>query len=571
MSIPRPEYPRPDLVRKEWLNLNGSWDFAFDFGASGRERELEWTHKIIVPFCPESELSGIGYRDFMNCVWYRRTFQVPESWRDRRVILHFGAVDYQAEVWLNGCSIGTHRGGYSSFSFEITDYLQEGENTVVVCAEDDTRRQLQPRGKQSARFQSHGCDYTRITGIWQTVWLEAVPRTHLASLKLMPDLKNGRIHISGQLDSGEGKITAKAYFKGSKVAEETILAGRHFQFSMTLNEVHPWEPGNPNLYDLELEVEGEDGSSDHVSSYFGLRDISWHDGLRINGKKVFMRLVLDQGYYPDGLYTAPSDEELKADILRAMEMGFNGARLHQKVFEPRFLYWADKLGYLLWGEHGSWGLSLDKPEALRIFLPEWREIMKRDQNHPAIIGWCPLNETRPGPHRGHQQEFVRAVWEFTKEFDPTRPVIDTSGYTHVATDMYDVHDYDQDPESFSQRYQDFLEGKKVFVNYPEVEQYQGQPYWVSEYGGIWWQPDNPDEKAWGYGKRPQSEEEFLQRYRALTTTLLKNPKLCGFCYTQLYDIEQEVNGLYTYRRQPKFPKEVIREINTQPAAFEEGE
>jgi hypothetical protein len=324
---------------------------------------------------------------------------------------------------------------------------------------------------------------------------------------------------------------------------------------------------------LQLEVAGQDGSSDQVRSYFGLRDISWHDGLRINGKKLFMRLVLDQGYYPDGIYTAPSDEELKADIERSLALGFNGARLHQKVFEPRFLYWADRLGYLVWGEHGSWGLAIDKPEALQIFLPEWSEIVERDRNHPAVIGWCPLNETRPGVcHRGHKPEFVRTVYGITKKLDPTRPVIDTSGYVHVDTDLYDVHDYDQDPVTFRQRYQDFIQGK-VFVNYPQEEQYEGQPYWISEYGGIWWQPGAPaeDKKAWGYGKRPASEEEFIERYRGLTSALLENPEICGFCYTQLYDVEQEVNGLYTYGRQPKFPQAAIRRLNSQPAAYEKEE
>jgi beta-galactosidase/beta-glucuronidase len=567
MTTPRPEYPRPQLVRDDWLNLNGPWEFAFDFGSSGRERELEWSHQIKVPFCPESSLSGIGYKDFMPSVWYRRTFRLPKSWQGKRVLLHFGAVDYKAEVWLNGTSLGIHNGGYSSFAFELTAHLVKGDNTIVLCAEDDNRREKQPRGKQSALYHSHGCDYTRTTGIWQTVWLEAVPQTYLSELKLLPDLTNARLLIEGKLDGGGGAVTATAIFTDRVVGQDSIKTDGHFRLTIPLAELHPWFPNSPNLYDLNLSIQSQDGSEDHLQSYFGLRALSWHDGLRINGKKVFMRLVLDQGYYPDGIYTAPSDDALREDIQRAQDLGFNGARLHQKVFEPRFLYWADKLGYLVWGEHGSWGLSLDKPEALGIFLPEWVEIIARDRNHPAIIGWCPLNETRPGcSHRGHDSGFVRTVYELTKQLDPTRPVIDTSGYTHVDTDLYDVHDYDQDSVSFHNRYKGLPEN--AFVNCPQEEQYRGQPYWVSEYGGIWWQPDSQDQKAWGYGKRPTSEEEFLERYRALTQVLLDNPKICGFCYTQLCDVEQEVNGLYTYGREAKFNPAVIREINTKPAAYE---
>jgi beta-galactosidase/beta-glucuronidase len=312
-------------------------------------------------------------------------------------------------------------------------------------------------------------------------------------------------------------------------------------------------------------VEG-DRVVDRLRSYFGLRSLGVRGpALLLNGEPLFQRLVLDQGFYPDGIYTAPSDDELRADVERGMAMGFNGARMHQKVFEERFLYWADRLGYLVWDEFPNWGLDLSRPEALEVVMPQWLEVVARDASHPSVAGWCPFNETQ----RDQRGEILCAVYRATKALDPTRPVIDTSGYVHVETDLFDVHDYDQNPESFAARYAPLAQDGPAFVRFPEHSApYQGQPYWVSEYGGIWWNPGQTDEVAWGYGERPRSESEFLARYRALTETLLNHPRMCAFCYTQLTDIEQEVNGLYTYDRRPKFAPAVIRAINTQPAAVE---
>jgi beta-galactosidase/beta-glucuronidase len=575
MDPPRPEYPRPQWVRDEWLNLNGEWEFEEDPGISGEAKG--WVSvrrlagRIIVPFAPESRLSGIGKTDFMRCVWYRRAFRLPEEWAGKTVLLHFGAVDYAATVWVNGKLAGRHRGGYSSFSFDITALLRAGENELVVRAIDDTRSAVQPSGKQSDRPESYGCFYTRTTGIWQTVWLEAVPQAHLKPARLIPDMVADPprlLVIAPVSEAGIGltvEVVARA--GGSEVARATGAVGVDGPcLSLELPEARLWSPDDPFLYDLELRLLDGDTVVDRAQSYFGMRHVNL-DGpaIRLNWKPVFQRLVLDQGYYPDGIYTAPSDEALRRDIELSQAMGFNGARLHQKVFEPRFLYWADRLGYLCWGEYPSWGLDLAVIGASDRVLPEWLEVVARDYSHPSVVGWCPFNETPNEPPR----DVIRAVYWATKAADPSRAVIDTSGYTHAVTEVDDCHDYEQDPAKFREHHRAFAKGGQPWRNHPEFDApYDGQPFFVSEYGGIWWNPGQKDDKAWGYGDRPKSEAEFLARYRALTEALLFHPRMCGFCYTQLYDIEQEVNGLYRYDRRPKFDPAVIRGINEQRAAIE---
>jgi Beta-galactosidase/beta-glucuronidase len=554
MSIPRPEYPRPQFVRDSWVNLNGEWDFEIDFGMSGKERKLfeedkNLNSKIIVPFCPESKLSGVQYIDFMNCVWYKKVINITgDKLADgKRTILHIGACDYETQVWVNGKSVGKHIGGYVAFSFDITDNLVVGDNTITICADDITRGN-RPRGKQSHGYYSSGCDYTRTTGIWQTVWLETVPASYIAYTKYTTDIDKGMLYIEAECVNANGKtLEAEALFNGKCVGcDEVLVKGTIAKLAIKIeaDELYLWSIEEPNLYDLKLTL-----CCDTVMSYFGMREIVYADyKMYINKKPVFQRLILDQGFYPDGIYTAPTDDELKADIQRSMDMGFNGARLHQKIFEPRFLYHCDKMGYIVWGEHASWGLNLSDLGAYQAFMPEWLEALRRDVNHPAIVGWCPLNET----YKEQNQYLLRYIYDFTKNFDNTRPVIDTSGYVHVITDVVDCHDYDQNPETFKARYDETA---------PELS-------FVSEYGGIWWQPANP-EKGWGYGNRPGSEEEFIARYKGLTEALLFNPKMSAFCYTQLTDIEQEVNGLYYYDRRPKFDPKVIHAVTSQKAVIEE--
>ncbi len=575
---PRTEYPRPQMVREGYVNLNGQWDFAFDFGKSGRERKMyekdaAYPEKILVPFCPESKLSGIEYKDFMNAVWYRRGFTVPAEWKDARTVLHFGAVDYYCEVYVNEKKVGSHAGGYTSFCFDITDYLAEGENTLAVYAEDEGRSGRQPRGKQCGNYYSGGCDYTRTTGIWQTVWLERLPESHIKNFKVYPnpDDCSVTLEVDVTYPTGAAALTVKAAYEGREMGTVTLpVTGHTLMVYLKLAERQLWEAGKGRLYDLTLTY-ADGACQDRVESYFGLRSVSWDNkAMYLNGKKVFQRLVLDQGFYPDGVYTAPTDEDLKKDIELSLAVGFNGARLHEKIFDPRFLYWADKLGYLVWGEHANWGLEIWNGEGLRNFLPEWLEALERDFNHPAIVGWCPFNETWDGRQR-QDDGVLSTVYHATKAIDHTRPVIDTSGNFHVITDIFDVHDYEQDTAKFAEHYAAMKAGGEAYVTFADRQKYEGQPYFVSEYGGTWWIGDERRE-GWGYGTQPKDVEELAERYVGLTSALLDNPQICAFCYTQLYDVEQEQNGMYTYSRKKKFPEaiyEKIRAVNTKKAAIED--
>lgn len=585
--IPRPEHPKPQFFRENWRNLNGEWEFEFDFGDSGEERgmaapDAPFTREIIVPFCPQSELSGIGYLDFFPASWYRKTISLSKEEASGRVLLHFGAVDYQATVFVNGQKWGTHRGGYVSFTCDITAFVREGENTVTLLAQDDNRSGLQPHGKQSHAYYSQGCDYTRTNGIWQTVWLEFVPKVYLDHVKLVPDCDNSKVDIEaffGGVKTSAGTegliLTAEASFGGKAVGSRTVqINGQTVRLELPLDELHLWEIGSPALYDITYTLRQNGSETDSVKSYFGMRSIEIRDHkLMLNHRPVFQRLILDQGFYPDGIYTAPNDEALKRDIELSMELGFNGARFHQKVFEERSLYWADRLGYLVWGEHASWGLNIRTADAIPAFLPEWLEIMERDYNHPSIIGWCPFNETEFQRGTIQNDEILRVTYLATKALDPTRPVIDTSGYFHVMTDIFDIHDYEQDVEVWKERYSAW--GERDVVPFVPVarDPHNEAPYFISEYGGARWAgAEAARSNAWGYGDAPKTEEEFLERYAGLTDVLLDNPNIGAFCYTQLTDVEQECNGMYTYARKRKFSDRIyegIRAVNIRKAAMEE--
>ena len=571
--IPRSEHPKPQFRRDSWMNLNGQWAFEIDNGRSGKARGLnakdaQLSGRIIVPFCPQSELSGVNHKDFLSSVWYRRTFELTKEQLSGRVVLHFGAVDYRCEAFVNGVSVGTHTGGYVSFCFDVTGAVHEGENVVTVYAEDDERDPLIPRGKQSELFYSHGCDYTRTTGIWQTVWLEFLPETHIEKIRFFPNVENGSFDVEALL-KGAGTLAVEASYEGRPMGAVSVNAdGGLVRLHLPLQETHLWELGCGRLYDLKLTY-----GADTVQSYAGLRSVRL-DGYRflLNGKSVFQRTVLDQGFYPDGIYTAPSDQALENDIHLSMACGFNGARLHEKIFEERFLYHCDRLGYMVWGEFPNWGLDVTRPDAVYSVLPEWLEEVERDFNHPALIGWCPFNETWDRDHRKQDDNVLRAVYLATKSADPTRPCIDTSGNYHVVTDIYDVHDYEQNVEVFKNHYDELANGGELWdqVNHRGTgvrQQYDGKlPVFISEYGGIGW---TKEEKAWGYGNMPKSEEEFIERFRGLTSAILDNPRIMGLCYTQLTNVEQEQNGLYTYDRQPKFDVKIFKEILTQKAAIED--
>lgn len=580
MNIYKTEHPNPQFMRKNWVNLNGEWDFGFEKAKSGFKFSADestalkiygencYEYKINVPFCIESVLSNIGYTDFVNRVWYRKRVEIRKN--DFRVFLHIGAADYLTTVLVNSVPAGRHKGGYTSFSFDITDYVQNGENEIFILCEDNVKAPLVMRGKQSERKESHDCDYTRTTGIWQSVYIEYVPSSYIKSFKIYPDSSNSRVTISAKL-AGQGDFLCEVLYNGKTVGRaENKNASSFSILQIDLAETHLWEVGKGRLYDLKLKF-----ADDEVDSYFGLRNVGLEDyKFLINNKSVFQRLVLDQGYYKEGIYTAKNDNELRRDIELSMSLGFNGARLHQKVFEPRFLYWCDKLGYIVWGEYASWGFDHSSPRSVDVFLAEWKEAVERDFNHPSIIGWCPLNETWNYHGRKQYNPLLSSVYDYTKSVDPTRPCIDTSGNFHVKTDIYDVHDYNYDVALFKNNFDKLVTEnalyEHVLAENPNRQKYGGQPVFVSEYGGIKWETDKKH-KAWGYGTDVKTEDEFIKRYCGLTEALINNEKMFGFCYTQLYDIEQEQNGLFTYTREKKFSDKVydkIKKINSKIAAIE---
>lgn len=580
-NIPRCEHPRPDRKRDAWVNLNGTWDFEIDNALVGLEKnyfERECLDmKITVPFTAESVLSGIGHTDFMNAVWYRRDLDIPAEFAGKRIILHIDACDYATTVFVNGKKVGTHRGGYTSFAFDITDYLKDSGNYVTVYAEDDVRSGKQVCGKQSAKLGSHGCHYTRTTGIWQTVWLEAVEPAYVVSYKAYPNITDPSVSFEVKTsEASEGAaLTVKAYYEGKLMGEtSTTVTAKSSFVKIDLAEKHLWECGKGRLYDLTFELT-KDGKTDVLNGYFGLREVrlSKEKGLEINGKTVFGRFVLDQGFYPDGIITAPSDDALIFDIEASMSCGFNGARLHQKVFEPRFLYHADTHGYMVWSETGNWGLDDTLFENLQNFMPEWLEEVERDFSHPSVIGWCPFNETWDKNGRQQCNALIDMVYDVTKALDNTRPVIADSGsFPTSRTDANDFHDYTQDPVAFAACFDEMDKGiikDQIARKYPRRQAFKpGLPVFISEYGGIKWVMAE-DASAWGYGKSVTTEEEFFERLEGITNVLLDHPMIFGFCYTQLTDVEQEQNGLLTYERKFKFAPEKYHRIFSRKAAIEE--
>jgi len=593
MAIPRPEYPRPQFVRQNWLCLNGPWECEIDSGDSGYERKLYQADKlsgeILVPFCPESELSGIGNVDFLNAVWYRRAVGIPRAWAGRKVLLHFGAVDYDAIVWANGQEVGRHRGGYAPFTCDLEGIAAPGETVVITVLARDNHRELKPHGKQCPDYASRGCLYTRTTGIWQTVWMEPVSAVHLLRPRITPDAGNGLIRLELPLAGREtAGLTVRAWLsdeQGVISTAECPVADFSPRLDLPIAQERRrcWSPEDPFLYDLRIELLDASGAViDAFDSYAGLRSVTIDSkAVKLNGKSVFQRLVLDQGFYPDGIYTAPTDEVLKRDIKLSQAAGFNGARLHQKVFEERFLYWADKLGYLVWGEFADWGCSAGGPtwdhqQMTGTYITQWLEALERDYSHPAIVGWCPLNETWQNLHDRQTalDEVTRGLFLATKAMDATRPVLDTSGYSHrmLETDIYDSHDYEQDVEKFRVNHAGLAEGKP-FVNRHDGAAfsitYRGQPYFVSEFGGTWWNPGAAGD-SWGYGNRPATIEEFYARFAGLCGVLLDDPNMFGYCYTQLTDVFQEQNGIYYFDRSAKFDLERLRKIQSRPAVIEEA-
>jgi beta-galactosidase/beta-glucuronidase len=575
--LPRPEFPQPQFQRADWLNLNGRWEFEFDDANAGLDQRWgldghPFTHSILVPFCFESPLSGIGDHRFHPYTWYRRTFAVPEEWDGRRVLLHFGAVDYRAMVWVNGQFAGEHEGGHTPFKMEISALLEVGHNTVTVRVEDPPNDRYLPRGKQHWEEKSASIFYTRTSGIWQTVWLEAVGPSYLDRVKV--DARcDGTAAFEARIGSAQGELQFYVAVRYEGVTLATgmgVAASGAAVASVMLRDPRLWSPDSPNLYDVTFELRRGGEVLDRVESYFGFRTVSVQDGkVMLNGTPIFLKMVLDQGYWPQSNITPPSDDAIREDIRLTKAMGFNGARKHQKIEDPRYLYWADKMGLLVSAEMAN-AYMFDDMYVARI-TREWTEAVIRDCNHPSIIIWVPLNESWGVPNVAdpRQQAHLRAMYHLTKSLDPTRLVVDNDGWEHTeATDLFAFHDYTRTGPELYERFKAVAADDVPLPLYGKMysapgNRYNGTPLFLSEFGGVANIPRNEEvpDNSWGYSGIEPDRDAALARMRGLYEAISKLPRITGICYTQLCDVEQEINGLLTYDRRPKFDPDEIRRIN----------
>jgi beta-galactosidase/beta-glucuronidase len=578
-------YPRPQLVRERWESLNGRWDFAIDEKARWTSpSQVKFDRTIVVPFAPETTASGVEETGFYEVVWYRRTFTPPALAESERLILHFGAVDYEATAWVNDQLAATHEGGYTPFAADITDHLDgRGEQTIVVRAHDDPQDLSKPRGKQDWLKDPHSIWYFRTTGIWQTVWMEVVPATRIATVRWTPNLETWSFDlaatITGPVDD-RLRLRVTLRHRDTTLVEDTYsVASREVQRRIVLPDggiddyrnALLWWPWAPNLIDAELElIDDDDQTIDRVQSYTAMRSVA-AEGERFvfNARPMTLRLVLDQGYWRDSGLTPPDDDALRKDIALVKKMGFNGVRKHQKIEDPRFLYWADRLGLLVWEEMPSpYRFSQQTIDRL---TRQWLEAMQRDVSHPCVICWVPFNESWGVPDLPTvpaQREFLRSVYHLTKSFDPTRPVIGNDGWEMVTSDIVAIHDYERDPKRLRERYTNTPQNlQHLFANErPGHRQLlldgfspDSHPIMLTEFGGIAFHKDKAH--TWGY-KRASTAKEFEQQYTDLLKAVHQSPVFGGFCYTQFTDTYQEANGLLNMDRTPKFPIERIAKATT---------
>ncbi len=574
-------YPRPQLQRAEWTSLNGVWDFAIDKDATSRSpAAVKFNDQITVPFAPETVASGVNDTGFYDAVWYRRMFEAPRIARNDRLILHFGAVDYSAQVWINDALVATHEGGYTPFSADITDHLTgRGPQTLVVCANDDAQDLSKPRGKQDWRLEPHSIWYPRTTGIWQTVWLEIVPATHIKSLRWTPNLerwefdltcrlagpKRDNLRLRVRLRTRDRVLADDVYsFSGEEVRRKILLPDPGIDDYR--NELL-WWPWAPNLIDADIELQDANGRViDTVASYTAMRQVAaQRDKFILNARPMQLQLILDQGYWAESGLTAPDDDALRRDVELVKAMGFNGVRKHQKIEDPRFLYWADHLGLLVWEEMPSPYTFNDK--TVGRLTREWMAAIERDISHPCIVAWVPFNESwgvPDLPESREQREFVRGVFHLTKALDPTRPVIGNDGWEMVVTDIVAIHDYDGSPQRITERYARSETCTRALYASERPGHRQllldgfvadGKPVMLTEFGGIAYHKDT--KTTWGY-RRAGSADEFAQQYTDLLRAARSLPIFAGFCYTQFTDTYQEANGLLYMDRTPKFPMEDIK-------------
>ncbi len=567
-------YPRPQMVRKSWTCLNGPWHFARDPDCRWRSAsEVEWTDTIVVPFAPETPASGIDDRGFYRSCWYRRRLDpYPTETSGDRVLLHFGAVDHEATVWVNGRYVGGHQGGYTPFTVDVTEALGAGGGDVVVRAFDDPHDLAKPRGKQDWQLEPHSIWYPRTTGIWQTVWIEVVPATAIARIRWTPNTERWEVgcevHVDG-VARDDLRLRIELRVGSDLIADDTyavIAGGVHRRIALSdpgiddfRNELL-WSPHSPTLIDAHLSLLDPEGKVvDRVRSYTALRSISVQgDRIVLNGRPLHLRMVLDQGYWPDTGLTAPSDAALRRDVELAKAMGFNGVRKHQKVEDPRYLYWADRLGLVVWAEMPS--PYRFNAAAIERLTREWMRVIDRDYSHPCIAAWVPFNESWGVPNLPDipaERHFVESLYHLTKTLDPTRPVIGNDGWESVATDIIGIHDYEEDPERIAARYRTpeelprLLKRERPGGRLLTLASHGEQPIVLSEFGGIACARDTGP-ATWGYS-RADDPAVFAQRYTTLLVTIRSITLFAGFCYTQFADTYQEANGLLHADRTPKFP------------------
>jgi hypothetical protein len=572
-------YPRPQLRRGEWQTQNGLWDFAFDpDGIYASPDQVEWTHRIEVPFSPEAPLSGIGDTGFFKVVWYSRRIERPTIPTGHRWLLHFGAVDHAATVWVDGRLAGSHEGGYTPFTVDLTSFLatDAAPALIVVRAEDDPHDLTKPRGKQDWQRKPHSIWYPRTTGIWQTVWTEVVPPSFIKQVRWTPNLERWELGFEAFVTTaGRDRLRMRVHLHIGDllIADDTftVVAGEvHRRIALSdpgiddyRNELL-WSPETPTLIDADLELWGERGEQlDAVASYTALRSIGvQRDRVLLNGRPYQLRLVLDQGYWTEGGLTAPTDQALRKDVELVKAMGFNGTRKHQKLEDPRYLYWADRLGLLVWGEMPS-AYRFTRSSVERV-TREWFDAIDRDYSHPCLIAWVPFNESWGVPNlpeSASERHYVQALYHLTKTLDGTRPVIGNDGWESVATDIIGIHDYDSDPERIAKRYHANEALPRLFrrerpggrLIVLEEHARTDVPIVLSEFGGL---SCSCDRGSWGYTTF-QTPEELAVAYARLLAVVRSLALLSGFCYTQFADTYQETNGLLFADRTPKFSFDAI--------------
>ncbi len=595
-SVSRTQHPRPNFVRPWWQSLDGAWSFAYDDANEGlRARWYQEGHSlpmtIQVPFTYQSELSGIGDSAYHPILWYKRTFSVPEDQAGKRVLLRFGAVDYACRVYLNGEMVGSHEGGYTPFTIDITTWLREGDNELCLRVLD-SRDAAQPRGKQYWEDGLMGCWYTPNSGIWQTVYLETLTGTGIENIFVTPDIDQYSAKVEVNLDKvpmGDLSLEYEVRFEGRLVRKvQSAVPYKRYEITLDMRDasrvdsVRLWSPDTPNLYDLIVRVKRGDKVLDEVATYFGMRKVSLANGhVLLNNTPVYQRLVLDQGYWPDGMLTPPDGDALKKDVELIKAFGFNGVRKHQKIEDPRFYYWCDRVGLLCWGELPS-AYEFCRDEIYN-FTTTMMDFIKRDYNHPSIITWVPLNESwgvREIYNHEQQQRLSNTLFQLSKAMDGTRLVSGNDGWEQTHTDIVAIHDYAPWGEDIARNFADRETVEKTFASWrmsyakdyePEHGAYE-EPFLVTEYGGIAMtikgaQGQMENMETWGYHDKVESEEAFFERYRSVTDAIRAIPYCRGYCYTQLTDVMQEINGLLLPDRTPKVAPEKFAKYNINPEGF----